>query len=127
MVRYYPDAEGYKDIHGNEYPILPDGQIHPLLQKFIDGLKDACHKKSWGLVIESLNHGVHTGNSMHYRGLAIDMNCFRIDPGTGRNMRLWVTFEEQETICTQVATSLGLDAWIWAADLQTHTHVSIHP
>ena len=129
-LRLYPDPEGYVDAKGVPYPFLPEGQTRTELQKFISALRDGCHRRSWGLIIESLNHGQHTGHSMHYAGLALDFNCYRISAETGQTMRMYTTFEEQKMLVSEVVGILGYDAWCWPDDPSespTHTHVSIHP
>jgi hypothetical protein len=128
--RYYPDAEGYTDKTGKQYPNLPGNQIRPELQQFVQTLQQVCHENDVSLTITSANHGVHGGEdgiSMHYMGLALDLNLYPIDPKTKRTSRVPLDFEPQGKIVAQACVRSGFDSWIWVDDLGTHTHVSIHP
>jgi hypothetical protein len=128
-IRFYPEPEGNCDKDGKEYQTLGPGQLNLALINFIAIMKESCHKKSWGLAIHSANDGKHSENpvSMHYKGLAIDFDCYKLDPATGRNTRVWDTFEEQKQLLEEIAASFPYDLWAWPDDEQTHSHVSVHP
>jgi hypothetical protein len=127
MIRFYPDEEGYKDKNGNDYPLLAYGTTAPALDRLIEAIKDRCHKLSWGLAIHSANDGTHESVSMHYRGLAIDFDCYKLNPVTGRNLRQWCSFAEQQSLIEEIAKDFPDDLWMWPDDLGTHSHVSVHP
>jgi hypothetical protein len=120
VIRYYPSPEGYLNKSGVAYPLQPEGEIRPELTSWIEGMREQCHNLGWWFEPTSLNTGRHTPESMHYRGLGVDFNCRE---ATGS----WVDFTSQANLAAKVATILGYDAWIWSNDLDTHTHLSIHP
>ena len=127
MVRYYPEEEGTKDKYGNEYPLLPYGVETEPIKALIASIKEECHRRCWGLAIHSINDGGHMEGSMHYRGLAIDFDGYKLDPKTMGNLRQWCTFEEQKDLIETVSLQFPDDLWLWADDMGTHSHVSVHP
>lgn len=119
-MRYYPNPEGTIDASGREYPNVDSGFIRKEFENFIDAIKIACHIKGYNLSITSLNHGRHVGNSMHYKGLAMDFN---LKDSNGE----WLDFKTQGEIAGAACDAMKADCWQWTSDHGTHTHVSVHP
>jgi hypothetical protein len=118
-IRYYPSPEGYVGPDGQPYADQPEGSIRAELNNWLETLKRTCHENAYFLDITSLNHGVHVENSMHGKGLACDFNI--------RDAHGYLSFQEQSSLAADAVNSLRYDAWIWSDDLNTHTHISIHP
>jgi hypothetical protein len=124
-VRFYPNPEGYHAPSGTPYKVVPTGFIRVELDDFIEELQKICREKELELIITSLNHGDHVGNSMHYSGLAIDYN---LKDSHGE----WVDFKIQAELAVNALDELKYDGWLWVADPDetdpsSHTHCSVHP
>jgi hypothetical protein len=119
--RAYPSPEGIVAPDGHPYPVLPQNFIRPELADFMLKLKEECDDNRLWLIIHSFNHGKHTPNSCHYRGIAVD--CDFKEPNGG--IYDWMPIDKEAAFVCSVAVKLGLDVWTYAEC--DHLHFSIHP